>query len=254
MLVVEASSLRRLVQLWSNDLMFSGVLLVLLVLGGAAKGQTLTMFADPIPGLISKSADGKTIEGPAADLLRQIAVTSGLDIKLVLATAARGQLETRAKPDTCQASVVRTPEREALFRWAGPLSRARLVFFARADDPVKVDSPADAKGLSIGVLRGSAVVPWLKAQGLSFAEVADHSTSLRMLTAKRIDLWAVNEVPAAAIVKLAGGTPLRRVYTISNTFTHIACNINVPDATMERINSAMAKLTREGALAFLGLP
>jgi hypothetical protein len=58
-----AGSLRELAQLWSNDSMCRALLLVLLMLGGAAKGQSVTMFADPI-GLLYAQPHGSTAEHP----------------------------------------------------------------------------------------------------------------------------------------------------------------------------------------------
>jgi len=49
--------------------MSRAVLLVLLMLGGGAKGQSLTAFADPMPCLISKPTDGHNIvRWAAADI------------------------------------------------------------------------------------------------------------------------------------------------------------------------------------------
>ena len=53
-------------------------------------------------------------------------------------------------------STGRIPEREALFKWAGPISSIKVVLFALNEKHIKINSPEDLRLLKIGIVKDSA--------------------------------------------------------------------------------------------------
>lgn len=220
---------------------------------GAASAEPLTMYLDPVPGLLISRDNGATIEGPGADAMRKVAAYAGLEFQFVLAPTARSLVIVADGQRACAAAIVRTAAREALYKWAGVLARARMVVYARADDAFSVLQPADMQRHVIGALRNSVAALWLKEQGLNSYEVTDQSASLRMLQMRRLDLWASSELAAQYVIKEVGGVPPRIVYVIRTDDANIACSRQVPDETMVRLNQALARLRLEGGLVAFGV-
>ena len=228
--------------------------LALVAASSSAQVLHLTLLIEPVPGLIAGGTNGEPASGPAVDLLKRVADTAGIEFQIVFASAARGQLDATASDSVCTGGIARTPARESQYKWAGPVTRARLVLLARADDRRRVSGPDDLKGLTIGAARGTLPADWLAEHQLKTSLVQDPSISLRMLLAGHIDYWAVNEVVSSFVVKQSGVTPLPQVvFTIGNTDTYIGCNRQVPDSTVARLNRALESLRRNGELAFVGL-
>eukprot|EP01034_Spumella_vulgaris_P005429 gene5429-6928_t len=68
-------------------------------------------------------------------MLRRLAKHANIGEPLFEQTiTARALLDANTRPGTCAVGMGRSPEREAQFLWAGPISRAELVLLARADD------------------------------------------------------------------------------------------------------------------------
>lgn len=85
----------------------------------------------------------------------------------------------------------RTPERETLFKWVGPLVPEKLVLFARKDSNLLINSLADAKNVSgIATVAGYASEKLLKQKG--FNNLVSQRSSIQApdaLKFGRVDLW-----------------------------------------------------------------
>ena len=67
--------------------------------------------------------------------------------------------------DTCVFSTSRTPERETLFTWIGPLAGSDWAIFARANDNRKPKSLEDVRPFIIGGYNNAATGEYLKLRG-----------------------------------------------------------------------------------------
>src|SRR5690606_16340890 len=52
-------------------------------------------------------------------------------------------------PNVLLFSAERTPERETLFQWVGPVGKSRSILFARAGSGIRLDSLDDARKLPV---------------------------------------------------------------------------------------------------------
>jgi len=230
-----------------------GLLVFLLVLlSGAARAQPLQLLVFPNPGLFEVAADG-TVSGPGADLLTRLGRISGVPLAIQALPIPRALATASTTPGNCAVGLSRTPEREASFLWAGPLASGALVIYARADESLALRSPQDLRGHGVVVQRESAAAAWLREQGIAAQEVNNSVTALRMLQARRVDFWFVNEISAERVIRAEGGTPVKHHLTLGRVEAYVACHPATPQEPVEKLHQAIQKLRRQGELAEFGL-
>jgi len=184
------------------------------------------------------------------DMLRRLARHAGMaEPQFEQTVTARALLDASTRPGTCAVGMGRSPEREAQFLWAGPISRAELVLLARADDKRLFDSLDDARNLSIGAIRNSVAAVRLRAQNLQVEEVSDDATNLRKLQAQRIDLWAANAFVAREEMRNAVPPLPKVVLSFGLIENFIACHPQMDPGLFAAIRQAVAMLTREGVFS-----
>lgn len=213
----------------------------------------LTLYVPPTPGWIDSPDKGRTVTGPAVEILQTLAAAAQLEVRIAMAPMARGLAELQSGEPACVVGLVRTAEREPLYRWAGPITRTSTHLYARSTDSRPVLSPAELRGARIGAVRGSVQAQWLLAQDLKPVLLSDNATSLRMLRAGRLDYWAVNDLTATQASKMDGGPPVHPVYLIGSSDGYLACNAAVDDPMLAALNQAIERLTRQGAFKLTGL-
>jgi polar amino acid transport system substrate-binding protein len=103
-------------------------------------------------------------------------------------------------------SADRLPEREAAFKWVGPISSVKAVLFAMKERRIKINSSADSGALKIGVIGDSAEGPLaVKAGANPDNPVVRNSTFelIDMLKSGTIDAWASSDLTGMLLAKEA---------------------------------------------------
>lgn len=228
------------------------LVLLLALLWGTARAQPLQLLVFPNPGLFDVATDG-TVSGPGAELLAKLGRASGLPLGILAMPIPRALATAASTPGSCAVGLSRTPEREAAFQWAGPLASGALVIYARADETLAVQGPADLRGHGVVVQRESAPAAWLREQGVAAQEVNSSVTALRMLQAKRVDFWFANELAAEPVIRAEGGVAVKNLLTLRRVEAYVACHPATPQEPVEKLHQAIQKLRRQGELAEFGL-
>jgi polar amino acid transport system substrate-binding protein len=106
----------------------------------------------------------------------------------------RGLKITKKKKNSALFSMLRTPEREKLYKWVGPLVDLSVVFFKKTGSKIVLNSLEDAKKVGkIGVTRDVANYEILSAKGFKNLDVMQNGPdekNIIKLVKGRIDLWA----------------------------------------------------------------
>ncbi len=194
----------------------------------------------------SSAANG-TIEGVAPDLLRATAGRLNATLRpdqIELGTWADAYRSALDIDNTVVFSTARTPAREALFQWAGPIARLHYVVLADRNRTMPADGLA---GLRITTIRDSASVAYLRERGVPDAKVRYESGPDTMIEAIRngsADALAYSLLPARSLLSQHGVDPNRFavIETLGEHELYFAFNRNVSPLMVNTFNRTLAAL------------
>lgn len=224
------------------------VLLLLLALPLAAPAAPLQLFTEHTPPDIMR--DGERVYGISPDKVKAIMSRAGISYTIEVTAWRRAYELALRLPDACVFSTSRTPEREPLFQWIGPLREVDWTFYGLADAPFRLARLEDAKGLRIGGYAGDVRAQYLQARGFTVDTAGDNSSNPRKLVGRRIDLWATSVPLANAVLRQEGlAGKIVPLLTYHTSRAYLACNKAVPDAQIAAMSAAMAEIVKDGTSA-----
>ncbi|MEE4355768.1 MAG: transporter substrate-binding domain-containing protein [Desulfococcaceae bacterium] len=152
-------------------------------------------------------------------------------------------------------TILRTQEREDLFKWVGPLIPSEKFYFyknkSRTD--ISLHSLDDAKKYQIGVLRGSVHEDFLLRNGFPatlIQTVADQELNLKKLLAGRID-FIIDTDSSLGIRTKQMNLPLsefeKTLFLFENGY-YMAFSKKTSDDIIEKIRNAFFTLKKEGGV------
>jgi polar amino acid transport system substrate-binding protein len=178
--------------------------------------------------------DGRLV-GIATDKVREALARGGFAYTMEMLPWKRAYAAALTRPDSCVFSTTRTPERERLFKWAGPTDEGEWVL-------------EDARRLRIGTYNGDARDEFLRLRGFKVDPAPNDMINPRKLMMNRIDLWAAGFRRGSAVLEQHGwAATIVPVLTFNRVRLYLACNPGVPDATITKLNDAFDAMTRDGS-------
>jgi polar amino acid transport system substrate-binding protein len=191
--------------------------------------------------------EGDNVIGSATEKVREAMTRAGIAYTLELLPWKRAYSAAMTRPDTCVYSTTRTPERERLFKWVGPTDEGDWVLLGRADRNYKLATLEDARSLRIGTYNGDARDEFLRTRGFKVDPAPNDMINPQKLMMNRIDLWAAGFRRGSAVMEANGWAgKIVPVLSFNRVKLYLACNPGVPDATIERLNSAMDAMVKDG--------
>jgi polar amino acid transport system substrate-binding protein len=193
--------------------------------------------------------EGKRVAGIGADTVREIMVRAHIEHTIELLPWKRAYTAALERHDTCVFSTTRTPEREALFKWIGPIGEADWVLMARADRNLHLDSLEDARRYRIGTYNGDARDQYLRTRGFNVDPAPNDLLNPRKLMANRIDFWAASlRRSSAALARMGYADKIVPVLSFNHIKVYLACNRAVPDELTARMGAALESMEHDGTL------
>ncbi|MBB2486954.1 transporter substrate-binding domain-containing protein [Mitsuaria sp. WAJ17] len=202
--------------------------------------------------------DGGRFVGLANEVLDRVAAQSGLRVQRSIQPFARGLKTVEDLPNSFLYVVVRTPAREPLYRWVGPLDDCDVVVLTLRSSGMEF-SPhaADARVLRIGVVKGSPAGKMVREAGMperSIYQTPGSETSTRMLYAGHLDMVAGLSLPyqhQASRLGLDAGQ-LTVAHVLQKGYgCYFAFNRQVNEALFRRFAAAFETLRSSGELKTL---
>jgi len=196
------------------------------------------------------------LKGITVDLLDEIRKklnpeSNSSRIRLVKWTV--GYQTVLKEKNTVLFSVVRTPERENLFQWAGPIAPIKIVVIARKDRPLKINSLNDLTGCKVAAIRddiGEQILirGGIKREAITIRENAEDI--IRMMEAGTVDAWAYEETAGLWLIKHTAANPgnFQSVYGLQEGELYFAFNRNAPKKVVQSFQQALNYLKQEKAL------
>ncbi|WP_333609196.1 substrate-binding periplasmic protein [Arsukibacterium sp.] len=154
----------------------------------------------------------------------------------------RAQLFTQTQSNTCFYSAVRTPEREALYQWVGPLSHEYVQLFSTDPNHPQYSHFFEASKLRIGGQTADAFTDYGVAQGLKIERIAEIPVNLAMLQLNRIDLWLAGSIGGPYIASLND----MRIYPVATSEKAfelwLACNADMSPDIIQKMNTVLENI------------
>ena len=192
--------------------------------------------------------DGK-ITGLATEVIREIFKKIGHEDNIKLMPWARIYQKLLKNPGKIVYVMTRTPEREKLMKWVGPVAQNKWVFFARKGSGIKINTLDDARRVgSIGTYRQDVCETFLLGKGFTNLDsVPVDQQNVAKLVRGRIDLWIAGEYKGKfKAARVGHADDIEKVFEIKNTDLYIAFSKETPDSVIACWQEALDELKQSG--------
>ncbi len=188
-----------------------------------------------------------TIQGISVDLLEAVTEEMGSEVSredVQLVPWTEGYQAILTGNNTVLFSMARTPEREELFKWAGPIYANRKVLFARADSGITIDETEDLKDYRIGVITDDVAIQYLLNLDVDQSQMvteSDVQTLIDKLDKGDVDLWAYPEASGRyfAEQRTEDYNSYTVVYELHSQESYYAFSKDVPDVVVQSFQQAL---------------
>lgn len=214
--------------------------------------SALTLLTEDLPPF--NFVQDNAPRGPGVDIVLEVLRRNGLapspeDIRVLpWPRAFHLALNT---PDALLFCTARTPERENLFKWVGPVMRVTVGTVARKNNRLFPRQWRDLQGLRVGAVRNTVGEQLLIEQGVPSAMLHAATTpgdAVRMLAAGRVDVLAFNI--HSTLYLMEQGNIDSTEYTVSMVLQkldlYMAFNHDVDDALLRRLQSTLDAMRCNG--------
>ena len=194
-------------------------------------------------------AQEDNIDGIAVDVVREMFKRAGIPYSLTLRFPwDRIYKLALEKPNYGVFVTARLPEREALFKWVGPIGPDDWVMLARGDSKLVVNNLQQAKQYRIGAYKGDAIAEHLEKEGLQPVTSLRDQENAKKLMAGQIDLWATGDPAGRYLARQEGVSGLKTVLRFNSAQLYLALNKEVPDEVVQKLQKALDEMRQSGAV------
>jgi polar amino acid transport system substrate-binding protein len=234
----------------SIALRLSCILALCLNAHAKAADTTLIFTTENYPPFNMVDPNNDNISGISTEKVKEIMHRAGETYTITAYPWARSFQMARTDANTCVFSTTRSPEREAMFKWVGPLVKNNWYIFARADDRRKPKSLEDLRPYVMGTYRNDAVAEFLTSKGFKTDIANADIDNPRKLLLQRFDFWATGELLGLAILKSQGlqGKIVPRFH-FNQTEMYLACHTGIATERIEHFNQILKDMERDGTAA-----
>ena len=213
--------------------------------------ESLTCITEDFPPFNYK--EGGQYHGIAVDLLVEIWKDLGVNRSsesIVLMEWSEGYQKTLNEANTLLFSTSRIPEREDLFRWAGPITRINESIIALGGSSLSIQTGADLKQYTIGVISDYSNISLLHNLGITNEEltfVHNAEELYRKLDGGEVDVIAFSEASGQIVAQLMGYDPSRftPVFTLKSSEIYYAFNRDTDPQVVEAFQTSIDRLKNE---------
>jgi polar amino acid transport system substrate-binding protein len=146
----------------------------------------------------------------------------------------------------------RTPERTALFKWAGPIARIDYAFFALATSTLVINSLDDTKAVDgIAVVNGYSAQEMVESYGFQNLVICQNlEEALQKLLDNDVDMIIDSRHAVQLTLEKMGHsyTEVKNAYVLQSHLSYVAFNKDVPDDVVEKWQNQINILKDNGTL------
>ena len=211
----------------------------------AVSAKDLTYITEQYPPY-NYQENGK-LQGISVDLLEKIWMKMGVNLNrsaIKLLPWTEGYQTTLKENNTVLFTTFRTPQREQLFKWVGPIASGRDALLARCDRDITITTPEDLKKYKIGGIKDDIAVQRCLNNGLKKEDLILETTSkplIEMLENGTLDAWAYNDLAGLWLIKQSGAnaSDYKVAYVLAQGEGYYAFNNKTPDSIVQSFQQAL---------------
>jgi polar amino acid transport system substrate-binding protein len=193
--------------------------------------------------------DGRP-SGLVTDLVRELAARQGIPDNIRLTSWKNAYNMALLYPQVVLFSAERTPDRESLFQWVGPVGKNSAILYAKKGSGIRISGLDEARNVAaIGTTTNWFTEQHLKREGFSnLLSSPDPRTNVRQLMSGEVQLSVFTDITIPEIVRQAGYsmTDLEPVFTVGRTYFYIALSRDTPAEVVDAWQSTLDRLKRDG--------
>ncbi|MCW8931502.1 MAG: transporter substrate-binding domain-containing protein [Gammaproteobacteria bacterium] len=192
------------------------------------------------------------VVGISVEITREILKRLGSTENIELMLWSKAYQIAKNNDNTILFSTTRTPAREKLFKWVGPLVPNNTALFAKASASFTINSLEDAKKVKgIGVYSDDFGELLLKSKGfVNLDPVVDNTKNLTKLANGVVDLWIINELTGKHMIREAGfSSQLKKVFDVQKDYMYLAFSLSTPDSVIEQWQTVLDEIKSDGTYA-----
>jgi polar amino acid transport system substrate-binding protein len=191
--------------------------------------------------------DNGQVVGQSTEVVKAIMNKLGQKINIEVLPWEQGFDLAQKEPGIALYSASRTPERENMFLWVGPIYNTQKYLYARKSSSLKINSLADVKNVKAisGVKNDSGVKFCLDAGGKLIYSATGYE-ALKKLMDGSADLWLGPGPDISIAAKKAGVNPgdIEPVFLVHKYDQYIAFNKNTPPAIVKQWQQALDSIKK----------
>ncbi|WP_022663452.1 substrate-binding periplasmic protein [Paucidesulfovibrio longus] len=189
-------------------------------------------------------------QGFTVEVVRELLARTGCQGEITFLPWPRAYDETLKKPDTVLFTITRTPDREDLFRWVGPIASLTWALFALPQSKLKLRSLDEARALS-GISTYRADVREQYLRGLGFANIhsaANFENSVEMMLQGHVPAVIADTLGISHYLRQRGlpQESVENIFTLKTIDLYIAISQRSDPGLAERWQNALEEMRRDG--------
>lgn len=232
------------------------IIICLVMLSTAARAQSLSkthFITENLPPF--SYVKDNFLKGTSVEVLKAALEAVNVDgsaAQIHVYPWARGYKTTLKQPNTCLFSAVRTPARESLFKWVGPITNVNLILISQNKE-IKIKHLEDLKNYTVTTIRQGIGHQLLRKEGFAENHIdlsADISTMIEKIKRNRIDLLLENENVIFHTLKMKNMDSKRFIkhYTLDFKPLYFAFSKTTEDHVVAKLQEGMDIIRKNGTL------
>lgn len=199
------------------------------------------------------------VTGMSTEVVEAILKQAGLDAGIKSMPWARAYDMALHGENILIYSIARTPERESLFQWVGSIAPSRLSLYSLASRPIHLTSLDQARQYQIGTVKDDIGEQYLIGKGFVIGKNLQSSnkyeSNYEKLKLGHVDLWVSNDLNAHYLTREIGDPEMTLVSSLPldelamKDGLYLACSVDTPAATVERLRAAFKAIQDNGVYA-----
>lgn len=198
--------------------------------------------------------EGTELRGISVDLMVEMLERTGSSQTrndIMLLPWARAYRSLEQEKNTVLFSMTRSPERENLFRWVGPIFQNTTYLIAPKKQNIKISSSEELQNYRFGTIIDDASEIFLLRLGIKadhFERNSNTQSNLRMLNAGRINFIVSGWEAFVSDAELTGLDPneFEIVYTVDSSDVSFAFHRDTPNWIIQKFQQALDNIKDEG--------